>query len=841
MVMLFLMSLHLIAIAFATINTYDWLVSSTRLVGNKYPVLLMNSQRFNKSVANVEITLSFPSADSVSVYKVPCNSLRASSARLGPKHVVTNLLTNKISRTGFNFDNIPLNLAPGSTVTYSIANTLPLDSSSCISLVFINSAEAYDEFLYIQTNFTNYIFRSDCLTNGNTTVISFPVKDEQNDYYVGIESNISNANTDIITVSAEVSVVQVYYNLSNAEVYTSLSVNRTSCIVRMCETILCLDPHHVCVLVNSTSFNFISYSSHPDITTITSTSRVFGFLAIICAFFLTLFISSVSFGYCIKKKDAVRRKILSNRRGSIFLSIFIGIMIFEGVFIPIILSYSIKFYGKTWINNTKDFVLVNLDQTGFIKWVNTHDIAFSVETDSANSSDISLYTVSRSEAVPIPLANKSKIECKNFSSSCVLNESIYLVKAEENYVNYNISLFSNISGLPFRVSTFDDYEQYENFFTKKPYTPLQSSLFYGNETFNFNFSNIDMKQKAAYYHFVLHPAFQADVYTHTKYYYTNSSVQMESSMSHYKLNKTYRPHCNITKNSTSICRSSIKDNIRVVARANMLTKPVLLVATTTNVPLAVFVAVVPALVIIFVVLVIIVFAFIVRWKSSKGYQPLPTRSFKDGKLPEGQSTRQDDSEEQPGSEPELAREGQLARDSQQADELATDDKSAKMDDGSAKKDDELAKKDDELAKKDDQTNKPEGVAGTESFFIQNYAQLLNWEEYGLRITVPEGAVPPSETIEVSITALVGGEFILPEDSELVSVVYTITVSKPLLKPVLLEIQHCVSIETPSHANHLSFVASSNDHCRFEFQTVDKGSFPVGERLRVGFYATHIEA
>ena len=122
------------------------------------------------------------------------------------------------------------------------------------------------------------------------------------------------------------------------------------------------------------------------------------------------------------------------------------------------------------------------------------------------------------------------------------------------------------------------------------------------------------------------------------------------------------------------------------------------------------------------------------------------------------------------------------------------------------------------------------VAGKKLFqFKNNLPKLLNWEEYGLRITVPEGAVPPSETNEVSITALVGGEFILPEDSELVSVVYTITVSKPLLKPVQLEIQHCVSIETPSHANDLSFVTSSSDHCPFDFQSVDEGSFPVGTR------------
>ena len=122
------------------------------------------------------------------------------------------------------------------------------------------------------------------------------------------------------------------------------------------------------------------------------------------------------------------------------------------------------------------------------------------------------------------------------------------------------------------------------------------------------------------------------------------------------------------------------------------------------------------------------------------------------------------------------------------------------------------------------------VAGRKIFKIQNnLPQLLNWEEYGLRITVPEGAVPTSETIEVAITALVGGEFILPEDLELVSAVYTISVSKPLLKPVLLEIQHCVSIQTHSHASYLSFVTSPSDCSPFQFRSIDKGSFPVRDQ------------
>ena len=126
------------------------------------------------------------------------------------------------------------------------------------------------------------------------------------------------------------------------------------------------------------------------------------------------------------------------------------------------------------------------------------------------------------------------------------------------------------------------------------------------------------------------------------------------------------------------------------------------------------------------------------------------------------------------------------------------------------------------------------VAGKELFLVQNNSHkvytLLNWEEYGLRITIPHEAVPLYDTVEVAITALVGGEFILPEDTELVSAVYAISVSKQFLKPVQLEIQHCVSIKKPADSNYLSFATAPSDEASCEFQPVKgSGEFSIGSR------------
>ena len=52
------------------------------------------------------------------------------------------------------------------------------------------------------------------------------------------------------------------------------------------------------------------------------------------------------------------------------------------------------------------------------------------------------------------------------------------------------------------------------------------------------------------------------------------------------------------------------------------------------------------------------------------------------------------------------------------------------------------------------------IAGKKLFLVQgDKPQLMDWEEYGLRISVPEGSLSSSETtVEIAVIALVGGHF-----------------------------------------------------------------------------------
>ena len=123
------------------------------------------------------------------------------------------------------------------------------------------------------------------------------------------------------------------------------------------------------------------------------------------------------------------------------------------------------------------------------------------------------------------------------------------------------------------------------------------------------------------------------------------------------------------------------------------------------------------------------------------------------------------------------------------------------------------------------------IAGQKLFVIQgDNSQSFHWEECGLRLSCPKGALSSSvERCEVAIVALVGGQFKLPVGTELVSSIYAISVSKTLLKPLTLELQHCVTLETQDQADSLKFVRAPlvGYNSNAEFTVMEGGEFTPG--------------
>ena len=124
-------------------------------------------------------------------------------------------------------------------------------------------------------------------------------------------------------------------------------------------------------------------------------------------------------------------------------------------------------------------------------------------------------------------------------------------------------------------------------------------------------------------------------------------------------------------------------------------------------------------------------------------------------------------------------------------------------------------------------------AGDTLFLLRgtNQPQSFNWEKYGLTLFASEGILLPLETCEVAITALAGGDFEFPKGSELVSAVYAIYISISLLKPLTVNMQHCVALETPEQCSCLQFVrAPLNNGTRpYQFKPLPGGRFMPGSQ------------
>ena len=120
------------------------------------------------------------------------------------------------------------------------------------------------------------------------------------------------------------------------------------------------------------------------------------------------------------------------------------------------------------------------------------------------------------------------------------------------------------------------------------------------------------------------------------------------------------------------------------------------------------------------------------------------------------------------------------------------------------------------------------VAERKLFLIQgDKPQLMNWEKYGLRIGVQEASLSSTDTVEAAVVALVGGQFQFPPNTVLVSAVYAVSLSKPLLKRLILEIQHCVDLTgRPALSRHLKFAIAplSTPSLPYQFSIVEGGEF-----------------
>ena len=233
-----------LAITYSILSNHSQNQSSVNVTvdgGIHHRPVLVCSDNFTSttSISSIDISLSNPGTKSAYLYQTLSNNLILVTDRSLPPHHISQLNPGSFIREGYNYDvgtDVPINLAPGSSLTYIMNASSTLPNPGCLRLYLFDSYSTYDSFLGTKNiTVNNYVTRSHCInvsTSGPPvqSVIVFNITDKQANYYVAVET------PGQIVFDTAVTATPTYYATKGLKMPCSyqLSSSRPSCVIDRC-------------------------------------------------------------------------------------------------------------------------------------------------------------------------------------------------------------------------------------------------------------------------------------------------------------------------------------------------------------------------------------------------------------------------------------------------------------------------------------------------------------------------------------------------------------------------------------------------------------------------------
>ena len=270
--------------------------------------MLVTSSSF-KTATSINFTILNPGSKSAALYQTSCNNLTLLPDRSLPPQYISQLSPDSFIRDGYNYDiDVPINLAPGSSLTYIINAKSLLPDPGCLSLYLFDSYSAYNLFLHPDNNtLINYVAQSRCVnvsTSGPPaqTIIVFNITDKQANYYVAFET------PGHIAFDANISVIQTYYDTNGFKMPCSyhLSSRNSSCVIDKCllgtPDRFCFEvkKDNICFLI--VSINSVSITYEANVAFFTG-ARAYTFVFSMCFTFFVSLVWCLLLGCCMKTCD----------------------------------------------------------------------------------------------------------------------------------------------------------------------------------------------------------------------------------------------------------------------------------------------------------------------------------------------------------------------------------------------------------------------------------------------------------------------------------------------------------------------------------------------------------
>ncbi len=118
--------------------------------------------------------------------------------------------------------------------------------------------------------------------------------------------------------------------------------------------------------------------------------------------------------------------------------------------------------------------------------------------------------------------------------------------------------------------------------------------------------------------------------------------------------------------------------------------------------------------------------------------------------------------------------------------------------------------------------------------VSSEGQEISWDNIGIAFSIPPGAVPDGESLELTVHPSLAGPFQPPEHCELASPSYHITHTSGFAKDVEIVLYHSVDLRSDDDCKRMSFLlapkmpASDGSQHGYEFKKLDGGVFQKKE-------------
>ncbi len=112
-----------------------------------------------------------------------------------------------------------------------------------------------------------------------------------------------------------------------------------------------------------------------------------------------------------------------------------------------------------------------------------------------------------------------------------------------------------------------------------------------------------------------------------------------------------------------------------------------------------------------------------------------------------------------------------------------------------------------------------------------------WAEIGISFDIPEGAVPPEESLNLTVWPCIKGPFVLPPGYDLASPVFIVGPEIKFHKEILLQMAHFVQLQSPDDCQRLTFLSApptpqsnKGEEPRYPFKVFKRAMFQVAQSV-----------